>query len=120
MAIHYQTEVRGNLMKVITSGEDESLEEVMDYAHTIINEAVKANITKVLCDERNLIWKLSAFDTFQLAENTSKLAPRVAKIAIVCNPKYVEEGRFYETVATNRGLIIRVLSDIEEAKKWLE
>jgi len=120
MAIHYQTEVHGNLLKVITTGEDESLEEVMDYAHTIINEAVKAGIIKVLCDERNLIWKLSTFDTFQLAEDTSMLAPKVAKIAIVCNAKYVEEGRFYETVATNRGLTIRVLSDIDEAERWLE
>ena len=120
MAIHYQTELEGKLLKVATSGEDENLEEVIAYANDIIDRAVKGNCTRVVCDERNLIWKLSTFDTFQLAENTSLKAPRIAKIAIVCNSRYVEEGRFYETVATNRGLVIRVLSDYDEALKWLE
>lgn len=59
-------------------------------------------------------------DTFKLAEKASKYARGLARIAIVCDAKFLESGKFYETVASNRGLRILVTSDYSAATQWLK
>lgn len=55
-----------------------------------------------------------------MAEYASQYAKHVVKIAIVCIYKHLNDGKFYETVSRNRGIIIRVKSDIEEVNRWIE
>jgi hypothetical protein len=47
------------------------------------------------------------------------MAPKVARIAIVCKPKHIEAGDFWETVAVNRGLQVHLFTDIDDAHSWL-
>lgn len=120
MAIKYKFNIRGDLLIVTAEGEDESLEDTMNYSTGVVQKAIETNSRKVLCDERNLIYKLNTIDTYELAKVISKAAVEVARIAIVCNPESMEQGEFFETVSSNRGLIIRVTTDIKDAQKWLE
>lgn len=120
MAINYEIESAGELLKVKTSGIDESKEEVMAYGFGILEAAIKNGATKVLCDERDLVYNLSLTDTYQLAKLAAQEAKQLSKIAVVCASQYLESGEFYETVAQNRGLVILLTDDMEKAKTWLE
>lgn len=119
MAIQYSIEVQGTLLKVVSKGKDENLQEVLDYAHAIIGAALEFKCKKVLCDERKLQYKLSTLDTYKLAEEASVYSKHTTRIAIVCGVKYLKNGLFYETVASNRGLTVHVTADYDEAADWL-
>lgn len=120
MAIEYKIRPQDGLLKVSAHGKDENLKEVMDYSNAVIDAAVKYKCHKVLCDERKLMYAISITETFQLAEEASAKAPGLSKIAIVCKPENIQDGRFYETVANNRGLKVLVTTEFEEALDWLK
>lgn len=119
MAIQYNFQIEKDCLHVKTTGKDESLEQVLAYSQALLAKALESNCTKVLCDERKLEYQLSVLETFQLAEKASELIPKVAQIAIVCHSKYLDDGKFYENVTSNRGLIVRVTNDYEDAANWL-
>jgi len=119
MAIDYKIKYHNGILKVTTKGADENLEDVIQYANAIIEAAFKHQRRLILCDERELEYKLTTLDTYKLAEFASSYAQHIVKIVIVCNPRCLPEGKFCETVTTNRGLKVRITTDIEEAEKWL-
>ena len=49
----------------------------------------------------------------------STFAPDVARAAVVPNAKYVADAGFWETVAVNRGLSVRIFKDTDAARAWL-
>lgn len=120
MAISFEIESRDYFLTVIAKGKDDNLKEVEAYSTSVIEAAIKNKSKKILCDERELEYSLSIADTYKLAEAASKYAVNVLKIAIVCDSKNLIEGKFYETVASNRGLLVRVTADIDEATNWLK
>ena len=119
MAITFQSEMQGGLLLVTASGRDENLQQVIDYGTSVITLAIESGATHVLCDERNLDYALDTLDTFQAAQAIAERAPKVPRVAIVCQPKFLEEGKFWETVAVNRALPVRVDTDIVRARAWL-
>ena len=120
MAINYKFELDKEVLKVKASGIDDDLEDVYNYSRDVLGIAIKNQCKKIFCDERDLQYTLSTIDTFHLAETASKEARALTKIAIVCNPKFLEDGRFYETVAKNRGLRVFVTSNYQQALEWLD
>lgn len=119
MPITFDTAITSQTLHITTKGTDDNLEEVLNYSQAVLELAIKNNSRRILCDERALEYTISIPDTYELAENLSVYATQVARVAIVCNEKYLEIGKFYETVASNRGLIIHVTSDYNDAKTWL-
>lgn len=119
MAIQYTFQRQDQTLIVTTSGFDESLEEVMLYGMAVIQEAVLGEYATILCDETQLEYRLGILDTYEAAEFMSRQAASVAKAAIVCDEKNIKDAKFWETVAVNRGLIVRVFRDIESAHLWL-
>lgn len=119
MAIHYKFEVENDLLKVTATGSDDGLEDVKNYGIAIMEAAMETNCLKILCDETGLKYQLGTFDNFESARFISEHAPAVAKVAIVCNPEFIAEAEFWETVAVNRGLQVKFFKDIIHAKDWL-
>lgn len=119
MAIDYSFHVDGNLLRVKASGRDESLEEVMAYGLAIIETAKESGCTRVLCDELELDYALGTFDTFEAAKFIAEQVPGVARVAIVCKQEQADDAEFWETVATNRGMSVRMFHDLEEAEAWI-
>jgi hypothetical protein len=119
MAISYLMETDGYLLKVWAKGKDDSPDDVYKYMAAIVAKAIESESKKILCDERQLEYAVSILDTFELAEEASKYSGKFAMIAIVCNKKYLKDGKFYETVASNRGLKILVTDNYDDAVKWL-
>ena len=119
MAIRYTMAVDGGVLLVISSGCDDTLEEVMAYGLAIIAECQAKRVVKVLCDERELRYRLSTCDTFALATFLAEHVPLVSRVAVVCNPEGVPDAEFWENVAVNRGLTVRVFMERAEAETWL-
>ena len=100
-------------------GYDEGLAQAQDYAFAIISAAVEGNHTRVLCNEFDLEYRLRPIDTYEAATFISANAPKIARIAIVCNPKFGADARFFEDVAVNRGLMLRFFWDADASSQWL-
>jgi hypothetical protein len=120
MAIHYTLRVEGDILFVKTSGFDERLADVQAYALGIIDACRKGSVSRVLCDETVLEYRLGTFDTYRAGEFLSKNVPLLAQIAIVCNPEFFCDASFFEDVVVNRGMRLRFFTDMETAKRWLQ
>lgn len=119
MAIQYSFNKTGDMLEVETSGFDESLKEVKAYGYAVIVEAIQSNCKQVLCNELNLEYRLGTIDLFQSGKFIAENAPGVGKVAIVTTEKQLPEIKFWENVVNNRGLRLKVFSEVQEAKNWL-
>ncbi len=119
MAIHYKFDVEKDLLKVTATGQDDSIEDVKAYGLAIMKSAMETNCRKILCNESDLHYQLDTFDNFESAKFISENAPGVAKVAIVCNPRFIADAAFWETVAVNRGLQVKFFKTLHDAKEWL-
>jgi hypothetical protein len=120
MSIEYSINVAGGVVRVKASGEDESLEQTKKYSLAVLQAAIDTDTRKVLCDERDLDYKLDIFETFELAKIIAENVKKMGRLAIVCKPEHVKSGKFWETVAINRGLYVRFFLSLEEAEEWLK
>ncbi|ACF43882.1 conserved hypothetical protein [Pelodictyon phaeoclathratiforme BU-1] len=119
MSIHYTMRVDGDILFVCASGFDESLDEVQGYGLAIINASLEGGVSRVFCDETALEYRLGTFDTYQAAEFIAENVPALAKVALVCNAKFMSDASFFEDVVVNRGLTLRFFTDPEVAMRWL-
>jgi hypothetical protein len=120
MAIEYSIGNTAGFLKVTAKGKDENLQEVMDYGHAIVDAAVHHGVAKVLCDETELEYALGTMDIFESARYISEIAPKIARIAIACKPEQTYDAGFWETVAVNRGLRVKMFKTVADAEKWLQ
>lgn len=119
MAIAYSVAVEGDMLVVKASGFDETLEQVQDYGLSVIEACQRHGSLRVLCDERELRYRLSTVDTYAVASFTAARASRVARVAIVCGPQDFADAQFWEDVAVNRGLSVRAFRELAAARAWL-
>lgn len=120
MAIHHTLTFEPDLLLVTASGFDESLADLETYGLAIIHACVEHGVTRVLCDETALEYRLDTVDTYRAAEFMSQHVPALAKAAIVCQPRGLEAACFWEDAAVNRGLHVRVFTDLAAARSWLQ
>lgn len=119
MSIKFEISNGEDYLKVIAKGKDDDQSDVKNYTDAVVRAILDFKCKKVLCDERELQYNISVSDTFQLAEYVSRYSDQIVKIAIVCNIKFFDDAKFYETVTTNRGMQIKIFTNIEEAESWL-
>lgn len=119
MAIDHTIAVDGNLLLVTARGFDESLQDAMLYGLAVLQAGLKHQTPLVLCDERELEYRLDTLDTFKLAEFLAAQAPSIARVAIVTHPGNLPDATFFENVVVNRGLTLRIFKDFAVARAWL-
>ena len=103
--------IRFNLFNIITKPEiDSAMNEIK-----VIRQ--KHKLDRVLCDQRQLQMRPSDTVGFQTAVQFGSPSYRGIKVAII--RRDVKEERLFEIAARNRGLIVKIFEDEEEAKKWL-
>lgn len=95
-----------------------------EFFAELIESCFDNNRSNLLLDARNLKGDLSTFQRYNIALSvTNKIRKNfdkgIIRIAVVGAEPLIDPDRFAETVATNRGLIIKVTTDIEEALNWL-
>ncbi len=119
MAINVTFKIKDDILFVTASGKDDSLEEVEEYGMKVLGQGILSNCRKILCNEIDLEYNISVIDTYESAKFISENAPKICKVALVCNPKNLSDAKFWETVSFNRGLTVKVFTDISEAESWL-
>jgi hypothetical protein len=119
MAITFESSMEDGVLIITTSGRDENLQQVLEYGQAVIDLVVATGATRILCDERNLEYAIDTIDTYDAAKAVAEHASKAVRIAIVCGPNFLEDGKFFETVAVNRNLRLRVDTDIAKARAWL-
>jgi hypothetical protein len=119
MSITFKSEFVDGMLCTTATGRDDDLQQVIDYGTAIIDLANECGARLILCDETKLVYTLGTFDTFQLAQTIAERTKNIVRVAIVCSPDFLEDGKFWETVALNRFLQVRVDTDIERARAWL-
>jgi len=120
MSILFRMSVTGQRLLVTASGEDDSPAQVLEYGLAVIEAAIQHQVRQVLCDERNLTYRIGTVDTYLVAEKIAEAAPKVGRVALVCNAAGKTDAKFWENVAVNRGLIVRVFQSMDEAVGWLD
>ena len=115
-------EVRDNYLYAKAIGKfDPSL--ARNFVREFVERARSRNLKRVLCD----LTPLTGFDEgdiqfmtrFDLAEFIAEAMPLVFKLAILGTPQQLS-GDIGETVMANRGALIKVTSNLEEALEWLK
>ena len=119
MGIEYGFEVRDGVLQVQAWGEDDSLEDVTGYGLAVIQAARANGCNRVLCEEQQLRYRLGTLDIHRSAAFMAEQAPDVARVAIVPPPEAADDAHFWETVAVNRGLQVRMFRDPEQARAWV-
>jgi hypothetical protein len=101
-----------------------SLPEANHLFKQAIDKAVLYNRHKILIDVTNVTGSIPYIDRFYYSKNLAEYSinnsfNKANSIAVVGKEPIVDKDRFGETVAVNRGLNVRVFTDMEDATMWL-
>ena len=120
MAIEYSTENKKKYFLVKSRGESDDLDEISRYAREIAELCKEQGQRNMLIDETHRQYILAeVLDLYKLANFFKTLDISSLRIAIICQPKYLEHIRFLETTANNRGMNLKFFLDPDSAKRWL-
>jgi hypothetical protein len=86
----------------------------------MVNTCMKRNCTRVLFDCRRMTGPLSTMDRFDVAQYGSEKIERSIRIAMLGREDQVLPDKFFENVAVNRGMDLKLFTDIDEAVGWLK
>jgi hypothetical protein len=115
-------EIRPNYIHVLCSG-PMKVDDFVAALNRGMESAAIAGRRAVLMDARAVSGTLSTVDRFVLGEdvaNAQRAHAFVAAIAVVGHEPLVEVDRLAEKVATNRGAVGKVFTELAEAERWIE
>lgn len=101
---------------------DNSLDNVRGYFRSALQACARLGHANLLIEENLQGRRLSVADIFhvtvELVEQSRLILRRLAYVDV--NPdRSMENTRFAETVAVNRGISMRVFETLDEARAWL-
>ena len=76
--------------------------------------------TKVLFDLRVMTGEMPIFDKYKIGQYGAELLPGTIRIAMLGREDQIAPDKFFENVAVNRGLTLKVFTDKQEALAWLK
>ena len=121
--MHYNLEIhiQGDVL-IVTAKGNRSLQTIMAMSKEILAACVRDGKKKVICDVRELKGRLSTLEAFDVPD---KYFPKIrdksviTHSAIVDLKEYEKSYKFFEDVAVNRGFVLRIFSNIDEAIEWI-
>ncbi len=120
MGIAYKTEKRNKYFFVESHGQSDDLDEVSCYAQEITELCKQQGYKNMLIDETDRQYVLSeVLDLYKLGNFFKTLEISTIRIAIICQPQFLEHIRFLETTANNRGMTIKFFLNNDSAERWL-
>jgi len=87
----------------------------------IVESVKNSNAKQILVDMRQAVVSASVIEIYHVATASIEMFPAGFRYAIVYSDKTIteENARFGETVARNRGALVKIFRDLSDAKKWL-
>ena len=106
---------------------DFSLEEAKTTFIEMLEAVAHNKVRKVLLDGRGLVGNPQTIERFIYgefaAQSVAQFSPRgvspATKFAYVLGSPVLDPGRFGETVAVNRGMLVKVFENLPDALSWL-
>lgn len=95
---------------------------LVEAAAAVAGHCVVTGSTQVLIDVRMMRGELNTLETYDVAGRSIPQQPGVRELgraAILDHTRNLGRVRFFETVAINRGLTLKVFDDEELAVAWL-
>jgi len=122
MSYRFTATLKSGYLHCVVNGEN-SVENVTRYMSDVYGACIKNHCPNVLM-EKNLTGPgLKLMEIYSLvSEGSQKTWPHVKRIAYVDNnPEHSESNtHFGETVARNRGVLVRSFRTVEDAEQWLQ
>ena len=120
MSIDYTTENKKEYLLVKSNGGSDDLAVISDYAREITDICKQQSYTAMLVDERDSEYMLNeVLDLYKLANFFRTLNVTDIRMAIICQPQYLEQIRYFEKTTHDRGMKIKFFLDPDSAKRWL-
>ena len=85
----------------------------------MIDECVARNCRRALLDCRAMSGEMAIVDRFDVVAYAQRTRDHIDRTALVGRPDQVLPDKFVESVAANRGFVLRVFSDPDHAAQWL-
>ena len=112
----------------VTATGEFSLDEAQRRFLEMLESVAVAKLTKVLFDGRMLVGEPKMIERFYYGEFAARSVASFAsrgvspatRFAYVLEEPMLDPDRFGETVAVNRGMIVRAFDNLEAARAWLE
>jgi hypothetical protein len=125
MSIQQKMHFQSGLLNVDASGEF-SLEDAKQAFLEMLGAVAQYKAEKILFDGRNVKGKPEDMERFYYGEFAARETQRmvvehkiVPRFAYVINEPLRDKTRLGETVAVNRGMIVKVFETPEDAIEWL-
>lgn len=90
-----------------------------DFLRQIFGATREHALSKVFVDIRRIKGPIATMARFELAEFLASEKDVQIRFAVLESPGQVPDDKFFETVAANRGGIVKVATEAEEAFQWL-
>jgi len=80
----------------------------------------QSQISKALLDCRNMTGEIQIFESFMVVKYGMKMIGFISKIALVVREDQMFSDNFVENVAVNRGVNLKLFTDLDKAIDWLK
>jgi hypothetical protein len=119
MAISFRVLDGDGFLRIVSTGLCEDLDQLKEYVLAMHKATISSGQIRVLVDETGVAYRLATVDDYHSGCFASQLAPQPLKIAVLCSPEGWSNAKFWETVAVNRGVPVRVFRDQNSAEAWV-
>ena len=107
-------------LHIIVTGQNRR-ENVERYLEELLKECRARNCFRVLLEERLEGPRLGTVDVFEIVSNRTEGIPKpLEAVAFVDVNAQGDLMQFAETVAINRGFLMKVFNTVSDAEKWLQ
>jgi hypothetical protein len=113
--------IDGNIL-IVTPGQEWTNHQVL-ASRARVSRIVEGNgIKRILIDVRKSGVRMSTVEIFDLHDLHQHEFSKDTKHALLYSPANIARAdvQFAENVAVNRGIYLKVFTDIESAKRWLQ
>jgi hypothetical protein len=90
-----------------------------EFLRQIFGASREHALNKVFVDIRNVKGSIPTMARFDLAEFLASEKDVHVHFAVLESPGQVPNDKFFEIVAANRGGVVKVATDVDEAFQWL-
>lgn len=94
-------------------------EEVWQQYESLAEHCKRANKNKLLLDFLEAHGEISFMDRYFLGDEAQIFKRYNLQVATANRPEHLDEEKFAEIVARNRGVNFRVITNVEDALEWL-
>ena len=86
----------------------------------MVEACSRLKLSRALLDCRKMTGEIQILESFRVAQYGGKMRGFLSKTALVGRQDQMLSDNFVENVAVNRGVNLKIFTDIKEAINWLE